>query len=243
MKKLPLFLLVLAWFFLPGAKASDLPEFRPALMGPYRNSLINEINTKRLVAKGQKDAVVCFTCAVLSGGAGADLMVYRGTPGSELLQKELLRHGSTSKFTPGVFEHEKVVVNFIATAVFIVRGGQPHLRIYMNQQEDDLNKGADFVAPQIAFPLKSKPVRPLWPAGAPTKSGAVALLNLDVDSRGKLTGVSVTYEHPEGKGFGAAAVKAFRTYNLIPGFRDGKPVTCRSTFPVLFITGRKTRFE
>lgn len=78
---------------------------------------------------------------------------------------------------------------------------------------------------------------------APVTSGAAALLNLEVDAHGKLTGSTVAYEHPEREGFGTAALKSVRTLDFIPGFRDGKPVACRCTFPVLFIMGRKTKIE
>ena len=232
---------------LPAAWASDLPEFRPALMGTkgaFHRSLVNLIDGKGLVKKGQKDAVVLFTCAVLKSGQGGDILVYRGTPGSERLQKELLRLSHRASFNPAIYKHETVAVNFIGTVVFVVRDGQPHLRIYLHQQEEDFKSDADFVAPQLALPMK-KGMHPYlgWPKEAPHDvEGAVALLNVDVDVSGKVTGANVAFEHPERMGFGREGVRFIRECVFIPGFHDGKMVPCRFAFPV-FYSSRRHKFK
>ena len=33
--------------------------------------------------------------------------------------------------------------------MFLVKEGKPHLRVYMNQNHDDIAKGNDFIAPQL----------------------------------------------------------------------------------------------
>jgi hypothetical protein len=144
---------------------------------------------------------------------------------------------------PAVFEHQKVAVNFIGTAVFVVRDGQPHLRIFMNQQEEDLRKVADFVAPQLVQnPLRRTYLR--WPKTASTKiEGAVALMNLEVDLKGKVKGATVAFEHPEGMGFGEEGLRFIHEYDFIPGFRDGKPVACKFEFPVFWGNGHKWKIE
>src|SRR6058998_4220622 len=65
-----------------------LPEFRPALLGAGPDSLINTIDTADLIKKGQKDAAIMFTCLVAPTGEVARAGAYRGTKGSELLEKE-----------------------------------------------------------------------------------------------------------------------------------------------------------
>lgn len=44
----------------------------------------------------------------------------------------------------------------------------------------------------------------------------------------------VAYEHHPGLGFGAAAAGPIRDAIFIPGFRNGKVVSCRFTWSVLF---------
>ena len=67
--------------------AETLPEFRPALLGSYRRSLINTINTESLMKRGQGDAVVMFTAGISASGYGYVWETYRGTPNSHLLSK------------------------------------------------------------------------------------------------------------------------------------------------------------
>ncbi len=213
-------------------------------MGKFQRALINEIDTKRLVAQGQRDAVVCFTSAVEANGNGGRILVYRGTPGSELLQQELLRRSSSSMFEPAVFRHQQVPVNVIGTAVFVVRDGQPHLRIFLNQEEAELRKPADFIAPQLAFVRHNKNLPGLrWPKGAPTKERCSGVVESRCRSPRKGAGVSVAYEYPAGLGFGTEAARSIPSCYFIPGFRDGRAVACRFTFPVLFATGRVTKIE
>ncbi len=209
--------------------------------GTFHRALINLIDAKGLVEKGQKDAVVFFTCAVKNSGGGGQILVYRGTPGSELLQRELLRLSFRSAFTPAVYKHHEVSVNLIGTVVFVVRDGQPHLRIYLHQQEEDLKSNADFVAPQLA---EVRYNRPLWPKDAPKNlSGGVALMNVEVDLKGKVTGATVAFEHPEGIGLGEEGLRFIRKCDFIPGYRNGKMVACRFNFPVFWGHGHQMTIQ
>ena len=47
------------------------PRFRPALIGNGLDALVNVINTKRLVEKGQGNAALSFHCNVATLGRGA----------------------------------------------------------------------------------------------------------------------------------------------------------------------------
>ncbi len=221
-----------------------MPEYRPALM-QSRHALINLIDTKALVRKGQKDAVILFTARVSSVGRGGNILIYRGTPGSELLGRELLRRNSLAVYVPAVSDHRPVDVQIIGTVVFVVRNGEPHLRIFLNQEEEDLKKPSDFVAPQLTSQLHLNPDYGL-PVPSPTppwhKTG-VALLTLEIDAKGQVQKAAVAYEHPAGVNFGASAAAMIRYGTFIPGFRDGKAVACRFTWPVLFVRDGKTKLE
>jgi hypothetical protein len=86
-----------------GLKAEQLPEMRPALIGSGPRSLVNMINTERLMKRGQKDAMIMFTCGVTNTGQGTGMVVYRGTLGSDALTDEALPSptlGSPQPFMP-----------------------------------------------------------------------------------------------------------------------------------------------
>lgn len=73
----------------------------------------------------------------------------------------------------------------------------------------------------------------MYPGHVLTGPGAAAV-TLDIDINGKVKNAILAYEHPAGKGFGAEAVDGLRKAVFIPGFRNGKAVPCRFTFPVIF---------
>src|SRR5438309_2244830 len=125
-----------------------LPEFRPALIGTAPNSLINTIDTSGLIKKGQKEAAVMFSCLVAPTGDVVRSGAYRGTRGSELLEQELLKRLATTKFIPAVHNHQLVIAIFYGTVKFAVVNGKPRLRIFANQQLDQLDKESDFIDPQ-----------------------------------------------------------------------------------------------
>jgi len=125
-----------------------LPEFRPALIGTGPDSLTNRIDTADLIKKGQKDAAVMFSCLVAPTGHIVRSGAYRGTKGSELLEQELLRRLANEKFIPAVHNHQLVIAIFYGTVTFAVVNGKPRLRIFANQQLDELKKESDFIDPQ-----------------------------------------------------------------------------------------------
>src|ERR1041385_2428258 len=216
------------------AMPESLPEFRPALLGTFSRSLINTINTEALMKRGQRDALIMFTASVWPSGRGYIWETYRGTPNSEMLGKELMDRTNQAQFEPAVYKHLHVAVMLNGTATFSVVAGKPHLRIFLNQEESDLKQGKDFIAPQLAFATGNPQFEGIWYPGHTLTTPGVAAVTLDVDVNGKVQNAVLAYEHPAGKGFGLEAVDGLRKAVFIPGFRNGKAVPCRFTFPVLF---------
>src|SRR6267143_1201110 len=214
------------------AEAESPPQFRPALLGHHKQSLINTIDTQMLVKRGQGDGFVMFGCAVSEYGRGYWSRTYRCSPNTELLQKEVLGRIDGAMFEPAVYKGSRVEVYLMGAVVFAVRDGKRHLRIFLNQEEGDLKKGNDFIAPQFAFaPGNPKFKGIYYPPQAPGSPG-LASLKLSVNEMGQVQAASVTYEHPAGMGFGAQAVGPIRDAAFIPGFRNGKPEACQFNWTI-----------
>ena len=218
------------------ARAESLSEFRPALLGHHQRSLINIIDTQSLMKRGQGDGFVMFGCAVSELGDGYWSRTFRASPNTELLQKEVLGRIDQARFEPAVYKGVRVSVYLAGSVVFAIRDGKPHLRIFLHQEENDLKKGADFVAPQWAWgaPGQTKFDGIYYPPQAPGRGG-VATLKLGVNETGQVTAASVVYEHPAGVGFGKQAVGPIRHAAFIPGFRNGKRVSCEFNWTFIFL--------
>jgi TonB family protein len=212
-----------------------LPEFRPALVGTGPNSLINTIDTADLIKKGQKDAAVMFTCLVAPTGEIARSGTYRGTKGSELLEKEVLKRLANAKFIPAIHNHQPVVAVFYGTVTFAVVNGKPRLRIFANQQLDELKKESDFIDPQPYVGQDSKFTGTHYPETPTTvELTGVVELALEVDAAGNLKSMQVVSEEPPFLNFGEAALSDFNGAKFIPAFRDGKPVDSNVKLPVYY---------
>jgi TonB family protein len=212
-----------------------LPEFRPALVGTSPNSLINTIDTSDLIKKGQKDAAVMFTCLVAPTGEIARSGTYRGTKGSELLEKEVLKRLANAKFIPAIHNHQPVLAVFNGTVTFAVVNGKPRLRIFANQQLPEVDKETDFIDPQPYVGQDSKFTGTHYPEVPTTVSltGAVELA-VEVDAAGNLKSMQVVSEEPPFLGFGQAALSDFNGAKFIPAFRNGKPVDSKVTIHVYY---------
>jgi TonB family protein len=212
-----------------------LPEFRPALIGTGPNSLINTIDTADLIKKGQKDAAVMFSCLVAPTGEIARAGAYRGTRGCELLEKEVLKRLANAKFIPAIHNHQPVIAVFYGTVTFAVVNGKPRLRIFANQQKEELNKESDFIDPQPYVGQDSKFSGTHYPETPTTVmlTGVVELA-LEVDAGGNLKSMQVLSEEPPFLNFGEAALSDFNGAKFIPAFRNGKPVDCKVTIPVYY---------
>lgn len=217
-------------------------QFRPALLGQHKQSLINTIDTQMLVKRGQGDGFVMFGCGVNQWGQGGWSRTYRCSPNTEILQKEVLDRIDRAMFQPAIYKGTAVGVYLMGSVVFAVRDGKPHLRIYLHQEEGDLMKGSDFIAPQFAFALGNTKFDGIYyPPQAPGSPG-LASLKLQVNETGQVQAASVTYEHPPGQGFGRQAVGPIRDAAFIPGFRNGKPVSCTFNWTIIFTgTGRQMK--
>jgi TonB family protein len=212
-----------------------LPELRPALLGTGPDSLVNKIDTADLIKKGQKDAAVMFSCLVAPTGDVVRSAGYRGTQGSELLEREVLKRLSNAKFIPAIHNHQPVVAVFYGTATFAVVNGKPRLRIFSNQQLDEVKKESDFIDPQPYVGPGSKFTGIHYPdTGTSVALTGVVELALDVDAAGNLKNIQIVTEQPPYLGFGQAAKSDFNGAKFIPAFRNGKPVDSKVKAPIYY---------
>ena len=212
-----------------------LPEFRPALIGSGPNSLINIIDAAELIKKGQKEAAVMFSCLVSPIGDIVRSGAYRGTLNSELLELELLKGIATAKFVPAIHNHQPVIAVFFGTVKFAVVDGKPRLRIFANQQLQEVDKETDFIDPQPYVGQDSNFTGIHYPeTGTTVAVTGVVELALSVDARGNLKNIEAVSEEPPLLGFGKAALSDFFGAKFIPAFRNGQPVESNVKIPVYY---------
>jgi Gram-negative bacterial TonB protein C-terminal len=212
-----------------------LPEFRPALIGSGPNSLINIIDDAELIKKGQKEAAVMFSCLVSPSGDIVRSGAYRGTLNSELLEYELLKGMATAKLIPAIHNHQPVIAVFFGTVKFAVVDGKPRLRIFANQQLQEVDKETDFIDPQPYVGQDSNFTGIHYPeTGTTVAVTGVVELALSVDARGNLKNIEVVSEEPPLLGFGKAALSDFFGAKFIPAFRNGQPVESNVKIPVYY---------
>jgi TonB family protein len=213
----------------------ELPEVRPALIGTGPNSLINTIDTADLIKKGQKEAAVMFSCLVAPTGDVARAGVYRGTRGSELLEQEVMKRLATAKFIPAIHNHYPVIAVFSGTVRFAVVNGKPRLRIFANQQVQEVDKESDFIDPQPYVGPGSKFTGLHYPeTGSSVAVTGVVELAIAIDAKGNLTSIKVVSEEPALLGFGDTAISDFTGAKFIPAFRNGQPVESNVKIPVYY---------
>jgi hypothetical protein len=214
---------------------TQLPMYRPALLGTGPDSLINRIDTQDLIKKGQKDAAIMFNCSVRRTGEVEWSGTYRGTPDSKLLDEEVHKRLSAAKFIPAVYNHMAVAAIYYGTVTFAVVDGRPRLRIFSNQQAEELVKESDFIGPQPFYGPDSKFTGFHYPSDtARVPIDGAALLEIKVDALGNPQELKMRSEEPPFLGFGDAAVADLGRAKFIPAFRDGKPTACSVTFPVFY---------
>jgi TonB family protein len=212
-----------------------MPEFRPALLGSGPDALINRIDTKGLLQKGQKNAAIMFNCSVLKNGDVGWSATYRGTPDSKALDEELRAGLRQTKFIPAVFNRTPVDAVYYGTVTFAVIDGKPRLRIFSNQEADELKRESDFVGPQPIFGAESKFTGFHYPAGQAVLVKGSAVVKLKVDENGILKDIKLVDEEPAFVGFGDAALTDLRFARFIPAFRNGKPAACEVSLPVFYV--------
>ncbi len=220
---------------LSATPAAVLPQYRPALLGTGPLSVINRIDTQGLIRKGQKDATLLFCCSVTKTGEIANTWVYRATAESTALEQEVLFCLDTAIFVPAIYNHQPVHVLFYGTVSFKIVNGKPRLRIFANQETEELKKESDFVGPQPFVGRDSKFEGLHYPNDVLTASlSGLVEVALKIDADGNLKELKIVSEYPPLVGFGRAAAEDFRVARFVPAFRDGKPVECSITLPVYY---------
>jgi len=225
----------------PSVQTKDLPMYRPILIGKGPDALINRIDTQDLMKKGQKDAFILFICSVTKSGAVEWSGLYGGTPDSKPLESELRKRLSAAvdqRFIPAVYNHRPVDAIYYGTVVFAVVDGKPRLRIFSNQELAEVKEEHDFIGPQPFFGPESKFTGFHYPNQAvPVLVDGVVKLRVKIDASGNVQDMNVLSEEPPFVGFADAALADFYNAKFIPAFRDGKPVACEVTLPVLYKAG------
>ncbi len=219
----------------PSTKSSEaLPQYRPILMGEEANALINKIDRETVGERSPSDQEVMFYCIVNKNGKVVSSSTYRASPGSDALEHELRRRMDSSVFIPGVYDGKIVDAVYYGTATFRMVNGTPRLRIFSNQQFDEVAAESDFIGPQPYFGGDSKFLGFHYPKKANGKVNGLAELTLQVDDEGNVKEMKVTYEYPPDNGFADAAIADFTGAKFIPAFRDGKRVECTIQLPVFY---------
>jgi hypothetical protein len=111
--------------------------------------------------------------------------------------------------------------------------GKPHLRIFLNQEAEDLKKQTDFIAPQLILRRTEKFRGFDWPQRAGGNSG-MAAVRLNIDATGKITGMKLEQEEPKGMDFGGQLMMNVKDAIFLPGYRNGQPVACSFTLPFIY---------
>jgi hypothetical protein len=219
-------------------KTINTPMYRPVLLGSGPDALINRIDTRDLIAKGQKDAAIMFACRVNKKGEATWTGTYRGTPDSKLLEQELQQRLAEARFIPAIYHRLPVEALYYGTVTFVVLDGKSRLRIFANQETEELKKESDFVGPQPFFGNDSKFTGFHYPIErTPVLVNGFVSLALKIDVAGNIQEMKVLTEEPPFLGFGDAALADFRKAKFIPAFRDGKPIACEITLPVYYPHG------
>ena len=209
------------------AAAETSGAFRPALIGNGPKSLVNLIDTSRLMREGQADAVVMFDAAVgdYVGGSVLNSVCYGG-PNSKPLKKEVSKELQRCEFIPALVHGKPTVVFFRGAVVFTVREGRPRLQIFANQDRSELARGSDYIQQQLILGTDDWEEAKQY-LGVLThhwKSG-IAIVSLEVDAEGKRKEMHLVRETPEGLNLGAAALKTLSTAEFIPAYRNGRVVS------------------
>ncbi len=173
-----------------------------------------------------------FETGITQLGEGYNSRCYRGSANTEMLQKEVLGEIDQAQFEPAVFNHTHVTAYMQGTVMFLIHDGKPMVRVFLNQEDSEIKAGHDFIAPQFCFATGNTAFRNFYMALPP---GGVAVVTLDVDTKGHVTGKKVVYEHPPGMNYGGIIVGHIGDALFVPAFRDGKATACHFNWTTIFI--------
>ena len=213
---------------------TNRPQFRPAVLGSGPDSLINRIDAQALLKAGQKDGAVMFAVLVNKEGRAVQSRTYRGMPGTGPLEEELRKKLEDAKFAPAIYNHQPVDVILAGTVVFSVPDGVPRVRLFLNQDPNELKTMADFIAPQPVFGGDSAFTGLDYPDAIPVPVNAVVDLGLNVDASGRLRDLRVLAEEPPLLGFAELARKDFSGARFVPAFRDGDATESNNVYSVSY---------
>ena len=201
---------------------------RPALIGNGPKTLINLVDTKKLMEKGQGDGLLNFQCLVSTSGELLNPVTFRATPGSAALEMEVMSALRHCRFIPAIYDGKLTEILFLGTVLFVVADGKPHLRIYANQNHEDIAQGNDFIAPQLISETMKKISLVQYELGKARiyHQRGVVELSTTVDANGNQEHIRALSEDPPGFNFGKAALELSSGAKYIPGFRNGRPVEC-----------------
>src|SRR5438046_6604404 len=117
----------------PSTQTANLPMFRPILLGPGPDALINRIDSAGLIKQGQKDAAIMFSCTVKKTGEVLSVSTYRGTADSKLLEQELLKKLSAAanpKFIRAIYNRMPLDAMDYGTVTLPTENDKRRRRIY-----------------------------------------------------------------------------------------------------------------
>ena len=215
-------------------QAEAVPESRPALLGTGPESFVNLIDAEALMAKGQRDAWVMFQCTITNDGRVGPVISYSVSPDSELLKAEVSRQLKKARFIPAIYKGRPTHAGMAGTVLFVVAEGKPRVRVYQNQDMDELKRGADFIAPQAVHDPSARQM-PAYPGHAGLLGiGGSVVLQHSVDASGKTTDLRVISENPPGHRFGANAWHRVKRLTWLPAYRSGKPTASVTVFEFRF---------
>ena len=128
-----------------------------------------------------------------------------------------------------------MIAVFYGTVKFAVVNGKPRLRIFANQQLEEVDKETDFIGPQAYVGQDSQFTGLHYPeTGSTVAVTGVVEFALNVDAKGNLTNLQVLSEDPPLLGFGDAALSDFSDAKFIPAFRNGQPVESNVKVPLFY---------
>lgn len=212
--------------------AEQTPQVRPALLGTGRDSLVNLIDTAKLMKKGQGDAVVRFSCFVSPRGSSGRMFTYGLSDHSYSLAEEAIYECGSARFIPAIYDSRPVWAEMHGTIIFGVIKGKPLLRIFLNQEPEHLKKGDDFISPQEIYRWSDN-FRGFEQPSDPTLSGGV-IVNLQTDATGKLLSSRVVSQTPPNADFGAIVMKRIKRITFTPAYLHGSPIASSTTWEVVF---------
>lgn len=224
---------------LPAAGQTARPQFRPSVLPTGPTSIINRIDVKDLLSKGQKDGAVQFSATVSPNGDATEAWTYHAIPGSEALEREVLQRLEGAKFTPAIYNHQPVAVLLYGTVIFVAEE-KPHLRILLNQDPQEIKEANDFIGPQPVIGGDSRFTGLHPPEEIPVMIKGVVELQLGVDAKGNLQELRVSGEDPPLLGFRDSALADLKDAKFIPAFRNGDLTESKCAMSICY---RAAEFE